>query len=70
MTASEHDFLTAHTSGDGARLCELYHLAAMRSTDLDAACFYATQAYVFALETDHSLRTEIYDFLVEHGREE
>jgi len=42
----------------------------LASDDIDAACFYATHAYVFALECDHPSRSDIHAFLVKHGREE
>ena len=70
MTLSDQDLLNAHEEGDTARLCTLYHQAALTSNHIHAACFYATHAYVFALECDHPLRPEIRAFLVQHGREE
>ena len=70
MTPLDQDLLKAHYAGDTASLCVLYHQAALASDDLDAACFYATHAYVFALECNHPSRSEIHAFLVEHGREE
>ena len=45
--------LDAHAAGDSARLAALYGKAASRfneTGDIDAACFYWTQALVFALE--------------------
>ena len=53
MIPADQDLLNAHEAGDTARLCVLYHQAALASDDIDAACFYATHAYVFALECDH-----------------
>ena len=53
MIPADQDLLNAHAAGDTARLCVLYHQAALASDDIDAACFYATHAYVFALECDH-----------------
>jgi len=70
MRPSDQELLTAHAAGDTARLCALYHQAALSHDDVDAACFYATHAYVFALECDHELRSEIHAFLLKHGREE
>ena len=70
MIPADHDLLNAHAAGDTARLCVQYHQAALASDDIDAACFYATHAYVFALECDHPLRFDIHAFLVKHGREE
>jgi hypothetical protein len=70
MIPSDQDLLNAHEARDTARLCALYHQAAMTSYDINAACFYAANAYVFALECDDPLRPEIHAFLVQHGREE
>lgn len=70
MIPLDQDLLKAHEEGDTSRLCVLYHQAALACDDLDAACFYATHAYVFALECDHPLRPTIHAFLVKHNREE
>jgi hypothetical protein len=70
MIPADQDLLNAHAAGDTVRLCVLYHQAALASDDIDAACFYATHAYVFALECDHPSRSKIHAFLVKHGREE
>ena len=70
MIPTDQDLLNAHAAGDTACLCELYHQAALASDDIDAACFYATHAFVFALECDHPTRCDIHAFLVKHGREE
>ena len=45
--------LDAHAAGDGARLSILYGEAAdalHQAGDTDAAAFYRTQAFIFALE--------------------
>lgn len=45
--------LAAHAAQDGPRLAQLYGEAAdllIAAGDADAACFFWTQAYVFALE--------------------
>ena len=70
MIPADQDLLNAHAAGDTASLCVLYHQAALASDDIDAACFYATHAYVFALECDHPSRSDIHAFSVKHGREE
>lgn len=44
------DLLAAHARGDGSALVALYTQAADEAADINAACFYLTQAYVFALE--------------------
>jgi len=43
--------IAAHEARDLAGLVELYIQAAEAVNDVDAACFYLTHAYVFALET-------------------
>jgi L-alanine-DL-glutamate epimerase-like enolase superfamily enzyme len=51
--ALETAILDAHGRHDGAALAELYGEAASRHEALgntDAACFFYTQAFVFALE--------------------
>lgn len=50
----EKALLAAHASGDGPELARLYTAAgdqAEAAGDIDAACFYLTQAFVFALES-------------------
>lgn len=62
------ELLKAHAAGDGATLVRLYTQAADQAADIDAACFYLTHAYVFALELGlpqaHSLNAR----LVAHDR--
>ena len=56
--------LSAHSSSDTVSLVQLYQLgadAAEKHADLDAACFFLTQALVFALEGD----LDEYDALAE-----
>lgn len=53
LAALDAALLAAHAAGDGARLATLYGEAADAldgSGETDAACFYRTQAFVFALE--------------------
>ena len=64
--------LKAHAEDDKAALVRLYTQAADQSEaggNVDAACFYLTHAYVFAL---HSGAAEAHDLnrrLVAHGRD-
>lgn len=60
--------LAAHGAGDHAALVTLYTEAADISQDLDTACFFLTQAYVFALEQDHATTQTLRARLAEHGR--
>jgi hypothetical protein len=65
--------LAAHAAGDAPRLVSLYLEAGdMAETECrpDAACFYLTQAYVFALETGDARAGALHARLVRHGREE
>lgn len=65
--------IAAHEARDGARLVALYTTAADRAEvagNVDAACFYLTHAYVFALETDHPDAATLHHRLKAEGREE
>ena len=64
--------LAAHASGDRAELVRLYRAAAEaaeRDGRGDAAGFYMTHAYVFALEAGMAEATKLKAWLVEKGRE-
>lgn len=71
MSALDTALIAAHAAGDGPALVRLYTQAAdaVEPTDIDAACFYLTHAYVFALEQGHPAVTTIRARLVAHGRE-
>lgn len=63
--------LAAHAHHDLEQLVELYAIAAdskEREGDVDAACFFLTQAFVFALETGISRAHELNRRLVAYGR--
>lgn len=65
--------LAAHAEGDRARLVALYTVAgdqAEAGGDLDAACFYLTHAYVFALESGDARADALHARLKAHGRED
>lgn len=66
------ELLSAHLASDYQQLVELYYKAGRmkEQEDIDAACFYFTHAYVFALESGDDLAGEILDKLVVHGRED
>ncbi len=65
--------LSAHAKDDGAALAGLYakagraHLAA---GEIDAGCFFLTQAYIFALEAGHDDAPALRALLKQHGRED
>lgn len=62
--------LDAHAKGNKRALAELYHKASETASSIDSACFFATQAHIFALECNHALQFELHAFLRHHGREE
>jgi hypothetical protein len=69
MSDLDERLLAAHAAGEDARLVELYTEAADTATDQDAACFFLTHAYVFALEQNHPALEELRRRLVAAGRE-
>lgn len=78
MPPSEHShldrqLLAAHAADDKPALARLYDAAAdffETSGDVNAACFYLTHAYVYALETGPDQAITIHTRLVQYGREE
>lgn len=62
--------LAAHEARDRAALVRLYTEAAEAANDIDAACFFLTHAYVFALEAGAPQARGLHARLVSHGREE
>ncbi len=71
--ALDEALLKAHASGDRPALVRLYADAGDRAEadgDLDAACFYWTHAYVFALQSGDQLADTLHARLKAHGREE
>lgn len=68
MNALNDRLLHAHAAGDNRALVPLYTEAADRANDIDAACFYLTHAYIFALEQGHPATKSLHTRLAEHGR--
>lgn len=69
----DNRLLAAHAAGDEQELVALYTEAAdlfEAEGDVDAACFYLTQAYVFALQTGAADAPALQQRLFEHGREQ
>ena len=65
--------IEAHEAGDDPRLASLYTEAADAAEakgDIDACCFYLTQAYVFALTSGARQAGSLHARLMAHGREE
>lgn len=61
--------LAAHAAGDKPALVALYTLAADAAPSLDAACFYLTHAYIFALDLGDMRAAGLKARLVRHGRD-
>lgn len=61
--------IAAHAAHDRNALIRLYAQAADAMNDLDAACFYLTHAYVFALEAGAQEAGALHARLKLHGRE-
>jgi len=62
--------LAAHTAGDKRALVGLYAQAAEGAGSRDAAGFYLTHAYVFALDCGHADARALHARLKAEGREE
>ena len=69
MSALDSALLAAHETGDRAALVRLYTEAADQARDVDAACFYLTHAYVFALESGAPEAAALNARLADEGRE-
>ena len=71
--ALDRALIEAHEAGDKPRLVLLYTQAANEAEaagDIDACCFYLTQAYVFALACGAPEADSLHARLLAHGREE
>ena len=62
--------IAAHEAEDRVLLVRLYTQAADDADDVEAECFYLTQAYVFALQTGDAGADDLHRRLMGHGREE
>lgn len=69
MSDLDARMIAAHAAADPDALIALYTEAADQSNDLDAACFFLTHAYVFALERGHGCAPLLHARLCDHGRE-
>ena len=72
LEALEAALLDAHEHGDHHALVTLYKEAGTlkeQAGDIDAACFYYTHAYVYALETGDAASQDLLGKLVSHGRD-
>jgi hypothetical protein len=71
--SEEETLLAAHAAGDEETLVKCYAAEADRleaAGDVDAACFYLTQAYVYALHAGLAEAQDLHVRLVANGREE
>lgn len=69
MTDLDSAMIRAHDAGDLKALITLYTQAADRAETLDAACFFLTHAYIFALEAGAFEAADLHARLIAHGRE-
>ncbi len=68
----DRPMLEAHGRGDWPALVSLYTQAAdfcESAGNVDAACFYLTQAFIFALQTGATETNALQARLWRHGRE-
>ena len=68
----DRSILDAHARGDVSALIDLYRQAAdmhENQGDIDAACFFLTQALVYALQAGSPAKRELRSRLATHGRE-
>ena len=68
MTSLQDRLLDAHAQGDQMALVALYTEAADSTDVVDAACFYLTHAYIFALELGDPSSETLFARLKVHGR--
>ena len=68
MTSLQDRLLAAHAEDDRHSLIALYTEAADTTSDIDAACFYLTHAYLFALEAGDPAAKALHGRLKAHGR--
>ncbi|MGR3503012.1 hypothetical protein [Pseudaestuariivita sp.] len=68
MTDLGAALLAAHARGDKHQLVTLYTVAADAAGDPDAAAFFLTHAYVFALETGDPAAPALHARLKAAGR--
>lgn len=68
MMALQDRLLDAHARDDRLALVALYTEAADAADNLDAACFYLTHAYIYALEKGDPAAEQLYRRLKAHQR--
>lgn len=74
LTSLDEDIIDGHLRSDGCRLAELYYKAGSimeARGDTEAACFFYTQGYVFALDEQLlELANELISRLRQYGKED
>lgn len=70
MSGLDARLLAAHDRGDKRALADLYTQAAEQARTEDAAGFYLTQAYVFALDAGLRVAPDLRARLASMGRED
>lgn len=68
MTALQDRLLAAYARDDRAALVTLYTEAADVAETIDAACFFLTHAYIYALEMGDPAARALYQRLKGFGR--
>jgi len=68
MTALQDRLLAAHAHDDRTALVTLYTEAADDAANIDAACFFLTHAYIYALEKGDPAAKGLYRRLKGFGR--
>ena len=69
MSTLQARLLAAHETGNTSALVSLYTEAAEAAVSEDAAGFYLTHAYIYALELGHPAASALRQRLVQMGRE-
>ncbi len=72
MPRNEEQLVAAERAGDAAQLVRIYGQEAARleaAGRIDAACFFLTQAYIWALDGGLPEANDLRARLVAHGRE-
>ncbi|MFK7762909.1 MAG: hypothetical protein AB8B62_06575 [Roseobacter sp.] len=69
MSVRDTELLAAHETADNRALVRLYAQAADESATQEAAGFYLTHAYVFALEAGLPEAPDLRARLIDMGRE-
>lgn len=72
LSRLQEKLMIAHEAGDQKAMVRHYHQAGtllLDQGDIDAGCFYLTQAYIHALELNDPATKSIHQVLTAHGRE-